>query len=471
VKFRGGTEGARPEALMPEKLKASVTNMRPLFNLPKEKLDQMRRTNLHLWFQITLAPGTDAASFLEELRRSENVEVAEPAPLPQPPPATTPDFTGDQGYLNPATDGIDARFAWTLPGGNGSGIKLYDVEYSWNQMHEDLSKVKGMTLLLNPGDAAVDPFNDNNHGTAVVGELIANNDTRGVTGIAWGATIRLAPANTQVLGYNPGNAILLAAADGAAGDVILIEQQTAVCGLQAYGPLEAVTSVFDAIQTAVASGLVVVEAAGNGTVNLDQAACGTTFNRTVRDSGAIIVGAGGAPGSGMDRQRLNFSSYGSRVDVQGWGGGVASSGYGFLYVNVDDPTNRNFWYTSAFNGTSSASPMIAGAAADLQGLARQHSGTPLNPREVRQILVDTGSSQLGDTSQHIGPRPNLKAASNFKAICQKDCNDVDATCEDNCTADFESCPIETPHLDCIKAFRACLKYCTNQQAQCLAKCQ
>jgi serine protease len=300
-----------------------------------------------------------------------------------------------------------------------------------------------------------------------------------VTGIAWGTTISLAPANTQVLGYSPWNAILLAAADGAAGDVILIEQQAAVCGLPGpcmgpggdCGPLEAIPPVFDAIQTAVANGLVVVEAAGNGGVNLDQAACGNTFNRTVRDSGAIIVGAGGAPGSGMDRQRLNFSSYGSRVDVQGWGGGVASSGYGVLYINVDDPTNRNFWYTNAFSGTSSASSMIAGAATDLQGIARQQSSTPLNPRQVRQILVDTGSPQLGDTSQHIGPRPNLKAASNLKAICQQGCNDVDATCEDNCTANFGSCSSETPHLDCIKAFRACLKDCTNQQAQCLAKCQ
>jgi len=295
VKFRASADVARPEALMPAKLQGSVRNMRPLFNLPKAKLNNMRGTNLNLWFQITLAPGTDAASFLEELRRAENVEVAEPAPLPQPPPATTPNFTGDQGYLNPATDGIDARFSWTRLGGNASGITLYDVEYSWNQMHEDLSKVNGVALLLNLGDAAVDPFRDTNHGTAVLGELIANNDTRGVTGIAWGATIRLAPANTQVLGYNPANAILLAVADGAAGDVILIEQQTPVCGLQQYGPLEAVTSVFDAIQTAVAHGLVVVEAAGNGAVNLDQAACGNIFNRSARDSGAIIVGAGGLP--------------------------------------------------------------------------------------------------------------------------------------------------------------------------------
>ena len=87
--------------------------------------------------------------------------------------------------------------------------------------------------------------------------------------------------------------------------MILIEQQWLVCNAQpdpcnpnsnlGYGPVEADESVFNAIQYAVANRIVVVEAAGNGGVNLDGAACGTTFDRTRRDSGAIIVGAGGSP--------------------------------------------------------------------------------------------------------------------------------------------------------------------------------
>jgi len=80
------------------------------------------------------------------------------------------------------------------------------------------------------------------------------------------------------LGYNPANAIALAVADGKPGDVILIEQQTCVCGLTCppntqtnLGPLEWSAPVFSAIQTAVANGYVVVEAAGNGSADLDQA--------------------------------------------------------------------------------------------------------------------------------------------------------------------------------------------------------
>jgi len=53
-------------------------------------------------------------------------------------------------------------------------------------------------LLLDPGDSPDDPFDDDNHGTAVLGEIVADNDVKGVTGISWGADIRLAPVNTTV---------------------------------------------------------------------------------------------------------------------------------------------------------------------------------------------------------------------------------------------------------------------------------
>jgi len=378
-----------------------------------------------MWFQLTLQPGTDAAALLEELKRLPSVEIAEPAPLSQPPSAITPDFTGNQGYLDAVSGGIDALFSFTIPGGNGSGVKIYDVEYNWLQTHEDLSKASGVTLLLNPGDsnfppgfpgcpAPCDSLN-RDHGTAVLGELIADNDAKGVTGISWDANIGLAPANTSNLGYNPANAILLAVDAGSAGDVILLEQQTPVCGLSDFGPIEWLPATFDAIQTAVASGFVVVEAAGNGGVNLDQAACGITFDRTVLDSGAIIVGAGRPPNTPIvtplvDRERELFSTYGSRVDVQGWGSFVMTTGYGFFYTNPDDPTNPDFWYRATFGGTSSASAMVAGAVADLQGIALNQSGVPLTSTQIRTLLVQTGSPQAGNTAEQIGPRPDLRQA-------------------------------------------------------------
>ena len=429
VKFEDGTDVQPPRGALPPQMRGSVRRIEPLFSLPAEQLEQLRERgrsqaaaagmgksfrdlpNLSLWFEITLNPNVDAETFLASLVVLPQVDAAELPPLPAPPPAVTPDFTADQGYLGPATDGIDAEYAWNFPGGNGSGVTIYDVEYSWIQTHEDLTKLASVSLLLNAGDSAVDPFNSPHHGTAVMGEVIADNNSFGVTGISWGSSAELAPANTANQGYNPANAILLAVADGAPGDVILIEQQTNVCGLPdgSYGPLEWVQSVFDAIQTAVAGGFVVVEAAGNGSVDLDQDGCDDMFDRSVRDSGAIIVGGGGPPGS-SDRQRLGFSSYGSRVDVQGWGSGVTTTGYGFKYVDPDDPGNLDRWYTGTFDGTSSASPIVTGAAADIQGIAISELGPPMSSTAIRTLLVDTGSPQLEDTSQHIGPRPNLRQA-------------------------------------------------------------
>jgi hypothetical protein len=416
---------------------SSTESIHKLFTLSTAQLNALRvqdsLPDLNLWFQIDLIAGTDAAAFLTELKLLSSVEAAQIIPLPAPPAAVTPDFTADQGYVGPATDGLDAEYAWTLSGGDGNGITIYDVEYNWLQSHEDLSKAAGVSLLLDAGDSISPPGYpgcdapcdriNREHGTAVLGELIADNDTIGVTGISHGADIELAPSVTTNLGYNPANAILLAVADAEPGDVILLEQQMDVCGGLGLGPIEESQPVFDAIQTAIANRITVVEAAGNGGVDLDHADCGTTFDRTDRDSGAIMVGAGEPPGA-SDRERRGISSYGDRVDVQGWGTGIVTTGYGTAapngYRDPDDDADPNTWYRFTFGGTSGASAMVAGAVANLQGFAINTFGTPLLPFQIRSLLAETGSPQMGDTSENIGPRPDLRAA-----IGQLTAGDVD----------------------------------------------
>ncbi len=108
----------------------------------------------------------------------------------------------------------------------------------------------------------------------------------------------------------------------------------------------------------------------------------TSSSRTGRDSGAIFVGAGAPPPLGLRpiEARLDFSNYGSRVDVQGWGRKVATLDYGDLQA-CDDPT-RDRHYTGEFAGTSSASPIIAGAAVLLEGIARSRN-TIIAPATLR----------------------------------------------------------------------------------------
>ena len=265
-----------------------------LFSRSEEELHEERKEgeirsgkelpDLNLYHRLRVPSGTDIMALTNDLINLEIVEIAYPAPLPAPPPQT-PDFTNEQAYLNAAPNGIDANFAWTVSGGDGTGMKVIDIEYSWNTSHEDLGKGVGAII----GDPPVDPFNDDNHGTAVLGELIADDNGFGVSGIAHGASLGLVAANTAG-GYNVANAVSVAVANTNPGDVILIEQQIAgpnYTGVEQFGlvPVEWVQEVYDAIFVATATGRVIVEAAGNGSQNLDDPVYGGRFDRGACECG------------------------------------------------------------------------------------------------------------------------------------------------------------------------------------------
>jgi subtilisin family serine protease len=306
-------------------------------------------------------------------------------------PITTPRYDHLQGYLAPAPEGIDAGAAWRR-GTRGAGVWFADIEGGWNTSHEDLpgdriALVHGRPMTL-PGWRE--------HGTAVLGEVVGIDNGKGVTGIAPDVDRVI---TSSIGGSESADAIDAAAQQLRAGDVLLIE-------LQGYGPrgkfapVEYWDDEFDAIKAATSRGVVVIEAAGNGNANLDDKVYRGKLDRRVRDSGAIMVGAGGPPRDGfVDRARLDFSNYGSRVDAQGWGRRVATLDYGDLQ-RCDDTAHRH--YTDAFSGTSSASPIVAGAAVLLESYAKR----TLSPAVVRQLLT-TGSPQTGNTREHIGPRPDL----------------------------------------------------------------
>ena len=86
VKFKEGTKVIQPGALLPQNLRKSVASVTRLFTLSEEEMDNIGASGLNLWFQITLKPGTNAAAFIEDLKRLESVEIVQPAPLPAPPP-------------------------------------------------------------------------------------------------------------------------------------------------------------------------------------------------------------------------------------------------------------------------------------------------------------------------------------------------------------------------------------------------
>ncbi len=101
--------------------------------------------------------------------------VADPSAAGIEAPATA-DFTARQGYLGPATAGVDAVWAHTQAGGSGAGVSIIDVEGAWQLSHEDL-------LQNHSGVIAGTPTPDlgwRNHGTAVFGEFGGDRNAFGI---------------------------------------------------------------------------------------------------------------------------------------------------------------------------------------------------------------------------------------------------------------------------------------------------
>lgn len=395
--------------------------------------------DLSVYYKVE-APAENLEAIAAALRETEGVQAAYVKPAAEPPqlntmapttaepPSRTPDFTSRQEYLGSAPAGIDARFAVTWPGGDGAGVSIIDVEGAWRFSHEDLAANQGGVV----GGTESPDIGWRNHGTAVIGEFSGDGNGFGITGICPQANVRaisIFPTSSN----GSARAIRQAANSLNAGDILLIElhrpgprHNFQLRNDQAgYIAVEYWPDDFDAILFATLRGVVVVEAAGNGGENLDDAIYDSRpagfpaswtnpFNRSNRDSGAIIVGAGAPPPNthgadhGPDRSRLGFSNYGASVDAQGWGREVTTTGYG----DLQGGSNEDEWYTDRFSGTSSASPIVVGALACVQGVRRARGLTPYTAAQARERLQATGSLQTDapgrPATQRIGNRPDLR---------------------------------------------------------------
>lgn len=442
--------------------------LEPLFGVSEERLQAQAASlttetgaevpDLSVYYHIE-APDDRLDNLAGRLQQTDGIEAAyvkppaEPAefrlndmaPQSEEPPVTTPDFTARQRYLDPAVVGIDARYAWTVPGGHGGGVNIIDIEWGWRFTHEDLTQKQG-------GVVSGTNSSDDNHGTAVLGEFSGDRNTFGVTGISPDSHV----SAVSLVTHSTAQAIRIAADRLRPGDIILLEvhragpRSSAGSGQFGYIAIEWWPDDFDAIRYAVSKGIIVVEAAGNGGQNLDDPVYDTRpagfpanwrnpFNPANTSSGAVLVGAGMPPagthgrnrhpGWGdvyADRGRCFFSNYGARVDAQGWGWEVTSTGYGDLQGGTDS----NQWYTDQFSGTSSASPIVVGALACVQGVLRTRGRIPLSPARAIELLRATGSPQQDGPAftfipnmtgtgypqnhparprtQRIGNRPNLR---------------------------------------------------------------
>jgi hypothetical protein len=403
-------------------------DVRPRFTESRATLNRLRDEgmkrsgkqlpDLSLYYQISLPPtadAKDAVAMLNELNKLDIVEIAYAAPKPSLATApsgtaeaaqatTTPEFESGQYYLRPAPTGLDAYYAWGFPGGKGDNIKVVDIEGNWIQTHEDLH---GGTDNFHIAGSVISDPGWWNHGTAVLGEIAADSNNFGMTGIAFNVSL----GTVSIGSMSTAEALVTAMNNTSPGDIILIElhapgphynfqDRTDQAG---YVAMEYWQENFDAIYNACAAGRIVVEAAGNGGENYDDVSLyGFDFDPSVRFSGAVMVGA-----SYSNHTPAGFSNYGQRVDVHGFGTwDVYSLAYGDLWGSSD-----NNFYTSSFSGTSSASPIIVGACACIEGVQKAVHGFTLDQAGLHQLLTTYGTPQAA-SSHHIGPLPDLRGAVN-----------------------------------------------------------
>ncbi|MBL8220431.1 MAG: S8 family serine peptidase [Bryobacterales bacterium] len=360
--------------------------------------------NLLNYFVIDCSGDVNPDELAKVLSAWRNVEKAyfdPPGSEPLVNPADDPRSV-NQGYLDPAPSGIDAEYAWGFAGGDGAGQQVVDLERGWTLNHEDLN-AHGATLIHGGMRDGSRP-----HGTAVLGEICAFDNALGCVGITPNV------ASVQVTSYwasTRPDAMAAAIAVLPFGGVLLLEAQLNVTvGAVTWVnmPIEALDAEYDTIRLATALGITVVEAAGNGSNDLDtfaDAGGNQILNRgsaDFRDSGAIMVGAAT---STVPHSPMPFTNFGSRIDCYAWG------------ENVDTATSNTVMpfdttsYTGTFNGTSSASPIITGAALALQGISEAASGFRFNPGQLRAMLSDaaTGTASANPAVDRIGVMPNLRA--------------------------------------------------------------
>jgi len=382
----------RPERILEMEREAAQTRMAPLHSLTQYwRVDVRGR-----------APSDveDLIKGLASLPEVDGVEEEPLATLPVVSPTDDP-YNSLQDYQDAADMGIDARWMWTQPNGDGAGVDVLDVEGGWRITHEDLT---GHAPTLIHG---VQFASWQDHGTAVLGEILATDNTAGVVGGAPAInSIRMSSIYDAAGTQNVTDALTAAVDAMTVGQIMLIELQTG-----AFLPMETIDAPLDAIRLATARGIIVVEAAANGNSDLDAWTTGGGLHRLNRtsadfvDSGAIMVGA---CVSTIPHDRWWASNFGSRIDCFAWGENVVSTGYGDL---DNGGGNADRWYTDTFQGTSSASPIIVSAAALVQASYRASTSTFLSPGQMRAILSNpaTGTAQGMGVAGAIGVMPNLHA--------------------------------------------------------------
>jgi hypothetical protein len=246
-----------------------------------------------------------------------------------------------------------------------------------------IDDARGWDFINNDNSVQAGELNPNGSGTqhatmaAGVAAATGNNGV-GIAGVDWNTKILpLQALDDDSYGdtRSVGRAILYAAAQGA--DVISLS-----LGSDLPDPF-----VEAAVKTAIASGSVVVAAAGNDGCNC--------MVYPAQYPEVLAVGA-----IGPNNLPANFSSWGQNLDILAPGVNMTST--------VWTANNQTSAYVSGINGTSFATPMVSGMLTRL--LSQQPSATPLqliaalteNVNRLTLTAATTHDNKLGYGSMDAG---------------------------------------------------------------------
>ncbi|WP_432464017.1 S8 family peptidase [Agarivorans sp. QJM3NY_33] len=239
-----------------------------------------------------------------------------------------------------------------------------------------------------PGDQSGTNGSSSWHGTHVAGTIAAQTDNAiGVAGVAPNVKIM----NLRALGYGGGTlydisqAILYAA--GLSNASGLLPKQAASVINMSLGGTSSSSVLNDAVQAAVAQGVIVVAAAGN------ESSSQASYPAAL----ANVIGVSAVDAS---QTITSYSNYGSYIDIAAPGGNSSvdldGDGYGdgvySTYVN-----QRGASLTASYqylNGTSMASPHVAGVVALMKQL-----NPNLNTADFLNLLA---SESLSDDIGAVG---------------------------------------------------------------------
>jgi len=335
-------------------------------------------------------------SLLPEVERA----VAVPKAIPPQTPLNEPLVgNSDQVVLDPAT-GMENQWyifrcradrAWSMASGNG--VVIADIDWGYRTSHQDLASRLDMGHAYNAYDGGtnVSTGGSVSHGTAVMGIAGGADNNLGMAGFAFGATLWPVQADSGPGTPLGGNAWARAidwvrtANSGGKRKVINLEVQTG-----SFGNYEMVPSVNAAIRTAIAHGVVVCVAAGNG----DRDAGIDDSGNPIPETGSILVGA--TEYHAIQNRRAWFSNYGPRIVVCAPG----DSSHDLTCSNSSDSSYRN-----GFGGTSGATPKVAGTVALLLDV-----NPDLTHEDIRTILNSTGTAVVTDAGKPVGTFLNTEAA-------------------------------------------------------------